>query len=443
MTGTDWERCSAGLAELLEQEASAAEELRRLTPAVLDAASTAGLFSMVVPGGRGGADVELSTLIDVTRTLARGCPASAWTLSFLTMHNWLLTRFPERLQDEVFATPPGYGLVAAPLAPTGTAQRTTGPNGANGWLVTGRWEWATGVRHADRVMVTCVEDRKDALALRFCVLPIDQVAVEDVWFTSGMRATGSDTVVVDSVFVADYATLPAEQLLEGAAASAPEGAGLAHLPVMAVLALVAAAPAVGAAERAVDEYRERLRGRVLAYTFGDKAAEQPAAQVRLGTALADVRAARRALDDAVDRLTDLTGRRSGDGSDGSSDGSDGSGDGSDGSSDGSDGSSDGSDGSSDDGGRGSGDGSADDVSHAATRIAVRLAAADAVRRSVAVISDVCAGSGASVYRSDAVLQRLQRDVEVLKGHVMFDWDRTAELAGRIELGLPLRPADRI
>ena len=405
MVGTDWAECSAGLADLLEQEAVAAEELRRLTPAVLDAAGAAGLFSMVVPATWGGADADLRALVDVTRTLARGCPASAWTLSFLIMHNWLLTRFPQQLQADVFGTAPGYGLVAAPLAPTGTARTATGPNGEAGWVVTGRWEWATGVRHADRVMVTCVEERDDALALRFCVLPIGQVAVEDVWFTSGMCATGSDTVVVDEVFVADHATLPAERLLEapvasdahaagsGPAGSGPAGSGLAGLPVMAVLALVAAAPAVGAAERAVNEYRERLRGRVLAYTFGDKAAEQPAAQVRLGTALADLRAARSALDGAVDLLTDPSGCTG--------------------------------------------------ILDAATRIAVRLAAADAVRRSVAVISDVCAGSGASVYRSDAVLQRLQPDVEVLKGHVMFDWDRTAELAGRIELGLPLRPADRI
>lgn len=405
MVGTDWAECSAGLADLLEQEAVAAEELRRLTPAVLDAAGAAGLFSMVVPATWGGADADLRALVDVTRTLARGCPASAWTLSFLIMHNWLLTRFPQQLQADVFGTAPGYGLVAAPLAPTGTARTATGPNGEAGWVVTGRWEWATGVRHADRVMVTCVEERDDALALRFCVLPIGQVAVEDVWFTSGMCATGSDTVVVDEVFVADHATLPAERLLEapvasdahaagsGPAGSGPAGSGLAGLPVMAVLALVAAAPAVGAAERAVNEYRERLRGRVLAYTFGDKAAEQPAAQVRLGTALADLRAARSALDGAVDLLTDPSGCTG--------------------------------------------------ILDAATRIAVRLAAADAVRRSVAVISDVCAGSGASVYRSGAVLQRLQRDVEVLKGHVVFDWDRTAELAGRFALGFGLRPTDLV
>lgn len=151
-----------------------------------------------------------------------------------------------------------------------------------------------------------------------------------------------------------------------------------------------ATPAVGAAERAVEEYEKRLRSRVLAFSLGDKAAEQPVAQARLGTAIADVRAARAVLDGGVERLESIAG--------------------------------------------------SDDPT--AERIAVRLAAADAVRRSVAVIGDVCAGSGASVYKSDAPLQKLQRDVEVLKGHVMFDWDRTTELVGRATLGLPLGPMDR-
>jgi hypothetical protein len=46
-----------------------------------------------------------------------------------------------------------------------------------------------------------------------------------------------------------------------------------------------------------------------------------------------------------------------------------------------------------------------------------------------------------VYATSHPIQRLQRDVETLKGHVVFDWDRTTELAGRVMLGHPLRPTD--
>lgn len=379
---------AARLAVLLDSEAAAAEDLRRVTGQVMDEARASDLFRMVVPVRFGGQGAGSRELIDTTRILATGCPSTAWVLSFLIMHNWLVTRFPERFQQEVFGSRQGYAMMPAPLAPTGKLRAATGPDGEPGWMVSGRWEWATGVRHADWVMVTGVEDRADALVARFAVLPIEDVEVQDVWYTSGMRATGSDTVVVDDVFVPDHRTLVSDQLLE--AGEPADGDGLAHLSVMAVLALLAAAPAVGAAERAVEEYEKRLRTRVLAFSLGDKAAEQPVAQARLGTAIADVRAARAALEGGLDRLEMIAGS----------------------------------------------------TDPTAERIAVRLAAADAVRRSVAVIGDVCAGSGASVYKSGAVLQRLQRDVEVLKGHVMFDWDRTTELVGRVTLGLPLGPMDR-
>jgi alkylation response protein AidB-like acyl-CoA dehydrogenase len=173
---------------------------------------------------------------------------------------------------------------------------------------------------------------------------------------------------------------------------------MASMPVMAVLALVASAPALGAAQSAVDLYGDRVRERVLAYTLGDKAVDQPAAQMRLGDALAQVRAAAAVHDGAVTMLLDAVHAE------------------------------------------GLPDRAGPTVD---LRMAVRLAAADTVRRSNEVISYVCAGAGASVYQRTHPLQRLQRDVEVLKGHVIFDWDRTTELAGRIELGLPMRPADRI
>ena len=46
-----------------------------------------------------------------------------------------------------------------------------------------------------------------------------------------------------------------------------------------------------------------------------------------------------------------------------------------------------------------------------------------------------------MYFDDSPIQRIQRDLEVLKGHVIFDLDRTAQLAGKVALGIELGPAD--
>ena len=374
-------RCRELVPVLLER-ADEGERLRRVPQATIDDARAADLFRVVVPTSLGGHGLGLDSLAHGTRILAHGCPATAWTLSFLMMHAWLLTRFPAEGRAELFAGNP-CPFTPAPIAPTGTATPTDG-----GYRVSGRWEWATAVAHADWVMVHAVQTEPVFTTL-FVVVRPDEVVVDDVWFTSGMRATGSNTVRIEDRFVPASRALPSSSLLFG---SDPlDGDGLAGHAVPPVLALMAAAPALGAAEAAVDLYRERLGQRVLAYSLGDKASEQPAAQVRLATAISDLTSARVRWDDALAKLDDARA------------------------------------------------GAVDEQ----IRVDSRLTAAATCRAARGVISTVCEGSGASVYLAGSPLQRLQRDVEVLKGHVIFDWDRTAELAGRYALGFPLRPTDLV
>ena len=169
-----------------------------------------------------------------------------------------------------------------------------------------------------------------------------------------------------------------------------EGDGLANLPLISVLSLVASAPAMGAAEAAVDLYRQRLEQRILAYSLGDRAAEQPAAQIRLAAAMSDLASTRAGWDAAIAAVV-----------------------------------------------AGAAEGTPSDQ----LRVDTKLAAAATVRSARRIIGAVGEGSGASVYLSSHPFQRLQRDVETLKGHVIFDWDRAAELAGRVTLGFELRPTD--
>ena len=145
--------------------------------------------------------------------------------------------------------------------------------------------------------------------------------------------------------------------------------------------------AVGAAEAALELHRERLAERVLAYSLGDKAADQPVAQARLAAVTSDLTTALAGWRAATNDLLTSSGP--------------------------------------------------DDL----LRVRTRLAAAAAVRASRLIVGTIGEGAGASVYATSHPLQRLQRDVETLKGHVIFDWDRTTELAGRVMLGHPLGPID--
>ena len=371
--------CDA-LAEVLATRAAGAEELRRLPDATVADAAATGLFGALLARPAGGSGLGLADLCGATRTLGHGCTSSAWTLSFLALHVWLASKFPDEGRAELFDG--GLPLAAAPLAVTGTATRD-----GSDWVVEGRWEWATGVRHSDWVMVHALEQGPE-LRTRFAMVPVAEVEVLDDWHISGMCGTGSSTVVVRGVRVPEHRTLPAATLMQGVPAA--DGEGLGQVSLVPVLSLVAAAPSLGAAEAVVGLHQQRLGERILAYSIGDKAADQPAAQVRFGTARAELAAARARFDTAVAEVEAVA---------------------------------------------------ATGPLPPLQRADARLAAAATVRASRSVIATVAEGAGATPYRSGHPLQRFQRDVEVLKGHAVFDWDRAAELAGRVALGQPLRPTD--
>ncbi|MGI9611306.1 MAG: acyl-CoA dehydrogenase [Acidimicrobiales bacterium] len=371
---------AAGMVEPLSKRAAEASQLRQLPQATIDDAEAAGVFKMLVPSQVGGWGLGLRSLTDSTRVLAHGCVSSAWTLSFLVLHNWFIVRGDKALQDEVFGERP-YALIPCPLAPTGTGVAVDG-----GYEITGRWQWATGVQHGDWVMVNAMIEDDDGPVSTFCLAPIDEVGVVDVWHTSGMRGTGSNDVVADKLFVPAHRTITSADLR----GDEPPGAAIhpepfVRYPLTPVLTAVAAAPALGGAEAAVDEFRRYIKSRVLPYSLGDRQVEQPASQIRLADALATVRAARLVWQDAIDRVCDVY-----------------------------------------DGG-----GTID----RAERGRFRLAAAHTVRLSLEAVNIVMEGAGASVHFESSPLQRIQRDLVTIKGHVVYDWDRAAQLAGKLELGI--------
>ena len=374
------------MVERLSERAAETAALRELPQSTMDDAVASGVFEMLVPAERGGHGLGLRSVGEMTRILAHGCVSSAWTLLFLVLHNWFVARCSQELQDAVWGDRP-YVLMPCPLAPTGKAVPVEG-----GFEISGRWQWATGVQHADWVMVSGLVSSGEGAEARFFVLPISDVTVVDVWDTSGMRGTGTNDVVADAAFVPSERTLLASEW----GGNSPPGAQICadpfvRYPMVPVLTLVASAAALGGAEAAVEHFRELVSSRVLPYSAGDRQASQPASQIRLADALATVRAARTLWDDAVDHVCETY----------------------------------------------DGEGVFDAVERGRTR----LAAAQTVRMSIQTVGLVLEGSGASVHFADAPLQRISRDLLTLRGHIVFDWDRTAELAGKLELGLDPAPTD--
>lgn len=359
----------------LAARAKEAETLRRLPDATVAEAQQIGYLGMLTPRRWGGPQADLPSFLEATRRLAQGCASSAWTLSFLTLHAWLFCRFDPRFQEEVFAGGPAP-CAPAPLSPTGKAIRVDG-----GYRVSGRWEWATGVMHSDWVMIHALDEKGP----RFCVLPIADVEVQDVWHVAGMAATGSNTVVATDVFVPEHRTLETWRTKLGKTPGEAIHPGTnVGWPMNAVLAITAATPALGAAEGALAWFTERMMQKMQAYS-GQKQGDLPATHLRLGEALAEVRAARLVWADAIARIERL--------------------------------------------------GPAMPNVPVHDLVSVRLAAADVVRRANAAVNGLAAAAGASAGFLSSPLQRHLRDLQMMRGHVVFDWDRAAQIGGKLELGI--------
>lgn len=366
----------------LAARAEEAEQLRRLPSATVSEFRHTELFRLLLPARFGGMQASFPEVLEPIRLMAHGCASSAWTLGFYALHNWMLSLFDPRLQEEVFAS--GPVLAPAPLAPAG---RGTAADG--GVRLTGRWSWATGAMDADWVIVGALIERDDGILPVLVVLPADQVEVDDVWHTAGMRATGSHDLIVTDVFVPEHRIASVADIYGGTAPGAHvHGAATYRWPLVPALALVASMPVLGTAERVAELFAERLSGRVLAYSVAAQK-DQPAAQIRLADAIVRLRALRALVAETAATIDELvvSGER---------------------------------------------------VRRSA-RANARLVAAYTVHECRAIIADLLEAAGASAHFLSNPLQRAKRDVDIAAGHVVFDYDVSRELAGALEIGATISP----
>ena len=197
------ERAEA-LLPLLRRHAASDDASRCVHPDSIAAMKQAGLFRILQPRRLGGAELDLRTMHRVIRTLATASPSASWVLMVLLAHTWVLGMFDEEVQDEIAADDPET-IIAGSLAPTGRAVRVDG-----GWRVSGRCPFASGTDHARwNLMGFKVAGDDPALPPAVHVLaPVRDYAVNDNWFTMGLRGTGSKELVLDDVFAPEHRTMP-------------------------------------------------------------------------------------------------------------------------------------------------------------------------------------------------------------------------------------------
>lgn len=376
------------LEPIIRQHADEAERNHRLSQPVVDALARAGLFRMWVPKTLGGLEVSPLTAYRVVEEVARLDGSTGWCVFIGVSSAVTGTFLADLAAEDMFGRDP-LGVMGGSIAGIGKAVVQK-----DGYLVSGRWPYASGCQHCGWLLALCQVIDGDqprmttagAPEMRVVHVPREKVTIlDDTWDVSGLVGTGSHDFVVEPVFVPEgYTWQFAPSIPRGKHYRGP----LYQFPLVAVFRLPVSAVALGIAQGAVDAWLALAPSKRAVIALG-VLRDQPLVQARIAEAVALVNSSRAWLHTAIQRAWEATL-------------------------------------------------SGEPVSIAG-RAELLLAAVNATRRAAEAVQLVYGLAGGSANSRHSSLQRSLRDVHAATQHVgMFP--QQYEEAGRMILGLqPFQP----
>ena len=372
------------LAPKLRERAVRAERDRNIPQEMVDEFIEAGLIHTLQPKRWGGYEHDHEVAFDIAVELGKStCGSSAWCLNYLADHACMLALFPEEAQHDVWSRN-NAACIATSAAPTGKVAPAAG-----GYRLDGRWSWCSGLRHSQWIMIGGLVQRpgEDHPDMRLHLVPVAELKQDDTWYCAGLRASGSNTAVLDNVFVPEHRSVSFSVLREGCSPGSKVNANpMYRAPFIALHSYALLGPVLGVARGGYAEFVQWTRQRYLTYTQLAIAQHVPV-QIRVAEIAAQIDAAellaRRAF--AMARA-DYAGMP------------------------------------------------------LATRTLLRRDFTYALRILREALDDLVKISGSSGLMDDNPVQRCWRDAHAISSHVVMNWDVPAENFGRTEFGLPLNPA---
>ncbi|MGW0517378.1 3-hydroxy-9,10-secoandrosta-1,3,5(10)-triene-9,17-dione monooxygenase oxygenase subunit [Crossiella sp. NPDC003009] len=382
------EQVTAAVRELLpalRDRAQEAEDLRRIPAESIKALQENGFFKLLQPTRYGGAAASPLEFYQAVALIASACGSTGWVASVLGVHPWHIGLFDDRAQQEVWGENQDT-LASSSYAPAGRATPVDG-----GFRFSGRWSFSSGCDHATWVLLggLVLGPEGTPVDFRTFLLPIADYSIVDVWDTVGLRGTGSNDILVEDVFVPEHRTLSfshtAKCVCPGQEAN-PEP--IYRLPYGTVHPYAITAPIIGMARGAYQEHVGHTKARLRAAYLGEKAAEDPFAQVRIAEAAGEIDAAWQQLKSTVDEEMALV--------------------------------------------------------EAGERIPVTLrlrARRDQVMgtgRAIAAIDRLFESAGGKAINNGLPIPRFWRDAHAARAHAANDLERALVMFGKHELGIPVR-----
>lgn len=294
------------IADLLEANAAAGEQLGRLTDETATALKSAGVVRMLQPKDFGGLESHPVDFFRAVLDIGVHDPSAGWVAGVVGVHPHELAHGDRRVQEEVWGQDPDT-WVASPYAPMGRARPVDG-----GYIFNGRWNFSSGTDHCDWVMIGgLLTDQEgnvaDPAAVHFVLPRSDYQIVEGSWDTMGLRGTGSKDLIVSDAFVPDYRTIETTGVTDGTGGKDPsrESIPLFRMPRNVMFSGAITAATLAMAKGTLAAYVAMTRSRE---GRGGKAALDPFQLSAMGAAGADIDASVRHLLWDIERVFEIVSR---------------------------------------------------------------------------------------------------------------------------------------
>ncbi len=261
LSGSDILHNARELAGRIREKDLAAEydRIRQLPTDVVEEVRAAGIMRMNMPRIWGGPEMTSMEQVEVIEELAKADASVAWC-SFIWCDSGIYSGYLEdAVGREMY---PRLDMATSGwIYPVAPAHRVDG-----GYRVSGQWMFGSGCNHCDWLVAGCVVFENEAPVLdetgrplwRILMARREDYEILDNWYTTGLRGTGSNDYRCTDLFVPEEHTFslldPPKR--EGVIWARPD----TLLRKMAGIPLGIAADALAAARRLLEDKVDRLSG---------------------------------------------------------------------------------------------------------------------------------------------------------------------------------------
>ena len=246
------------IGQLAESESVQADQNATISENVINLMKEEQIHRLIIPKEYGYPQIDFTTFNDLVKKVGYYNLSAAWLTYFYSVHNGWAAFLPKHRMDEIFND---GGLLADIFAPVGKLKR-----GDGGYYLSGTWNFVSGVNYATWISLGAFyfEEGVPPKRLALCMRTDELTIVKD-WDPLGLRGSGSNTVIADNIFVPDDMVLDFAELISKRRPDpieVDEDYLYYDTAFFPAFFFGFASMCLGAAERIIDEYRERTKKRV-------------------------------------------------------------------------------------------------------------------------------------------------------------------------------------